>query len=235
MENIYLPYGCPVMVCTRRFLHLSDHGADLNTPMCVYFERKGAEGKSVTSNHFVALLKLWADKTGFARLGFHPHEIVSQSLLLGVAMTMHQGGQSDITIKVIGRWRSDAFLVYFQGQVDILAKSISVSMKQVVWFTRTSRPHKRPLLQNIVNLFPLRIFPQWPPRLRVPYLLFPSFRLSFNLLFFCSYVASVSTEGQAIKSLFFAIPSTYYIIFYHHIVRLVRVSGPRLQKSGKTH
>ena len=58
MENTYLPSGYPVMTCARRFPHLQDHDADLNTPMCVYFERKGAEGKYVTTSHLMALLRL---------------------------------------------------------------------------------------------------------------------------------------------------------------------------------
>ena len=69
------------MACARRFLHLRNHDADFNTLMCVYFEPKGAEGKSVTTYHLVALLRLWAINIGYARLGFHPHEIGYHSLL----------------------------------------------------------------------------------------------------------------------------------------------------------
>ena len=86
-------------------MHLRDHNADLSTLMCVYFEHKGAEGKYVTSTNLVALLRLWAGEIGFARLGFHPHEIGSHSLRSVGAMTLHQAVQSDSTIKVIGRWR----------------------------------------------------------------------------------------------------------------------------------
>ena len=86
MENTYLPSGCPVTACARRFLHLRGHDADLNMPMCVYFERKGAEWKYVTASHLVALLRLWTSKIGYARLGFHPHEIGSHSLRSGGAM-----------------------------------------------------------------------------------------------------------------------------------------------------
>ena len=66
MENTRLPLGYPVMACARRFLHLHDHDADLNMPMCVYFERNGAEEESVTSTHLVALLRLWAGNIGFS-------------------------------------------------------------------------------------------------------------------------------------------------------------------------
>ena len=128
------------MACARRFLHLCNHDTDLNTPMCVYFERKIAKGKSVTTSHLVAFLRLWAIKIGYARLGFHPNDIVSHSLRSGGAMTLHQAGQYDITINIIGRWRSDAFLIYLQGQVATFTKGVSVAMKQLMWFTRTARP-----------------------------------------------------------------------------------------------
>ena len=88
MENTCLPSGCPVMACARHFLHLRDHDSDLNTTMCVYFERKGAEGKSVTTSHLVALLRLWTSKIGYDRLGFHPHKIGSHSLCSGGARTL---------------------------------------------------------------------------------------------------------------------------------------------------
>ena len=80
MENTCLPSVCPVTACARRFIHLRGHDADLNMPMCVYFERKGAVGKSVTTHYLVALLRHWTSKIGYARLGFHPHEIDSHYL-----------------------------------------------------------------------------------------------------------------------------------------------------------
>ena len=140
MENTCLPFGCPIVECPRHFLHLHCHDADLNIPMCVYFEHKGAKGKSVTTSHLVAILPLWASKTGYARLGLHPHKIGSHSLRSGGAMILHQAGQYESTIKIIGNWRSDAFLVYLQVQVATFTKAVSVTMKQVMWFTSTARP-----------------------------------------------------------------------------------------------
>ena len=144
MDNTCLPLVCFMVACTRRFLHLRNNDADLDIPMCVYFERKGAEGKSVTSTHLLALLQIFSSKIGFARLGFHPHKIGSHSLHLGGAMILHQAGQSDSIIKVIGRWRSDTFLMYLRVQVTTFAKGFSVDMKQVMWFTSTSRPPQQP-------------------------------------------------------------------------------------------
>ena len=107
--------------------------------MYVYFERKGAKGKSVTSTHLVALLMIWAGKIGFDQLGFHQYEIGSHSLRSGGAMTLHQSGQYVSTTKVIGRWSSDAFLIYLQEQLTTFTEGVSAAIKQVMWFTITDR------------------------------------------------------------------------------------------------
>ena len=66
MKNTRLLLGCPVVACARRFLHLCDNDDDLEIPKCVYFEHKGAVGKSVTGTHLVDILWLWSGKIGFA-------------------------------------------------------------------------------------------------------------------------------------------------------------------------
>ena len=73
-------------------------------------------------------------KIGFQRLGFHAHEIGSHSLRLGGAMNLHQSHVPSSTIKIIGRWRSDAFLIYLQGQVATFTKGVSKAMAVVPWF-----------------------------------------------------------------------------------------------------
>ena len=76
-----------------------------------------------------------ARKIGFRKLGFHTHKIGSHSLRSGGAMALHQAHVHDSTIKIIGRWRSDAFLIYLQGQVATFTKRISKAMASVCWFT----------------------------------------------------------------------------------------------------
>ena len=65
MDLTCLLLSFPIVACARHFLHLRDNNVDLDIPICVYLERKGAVGKSVTSTHLVALLRLWDDKIGF--------------------------------------------------------------------------------------------------------------------------------------------------------------------------
>ena len=49
-------------------------------------------------------------------------------------MTIHQVGISDSTIKVIGCWKSEASIIYLQGQVPSLKKNVASAMKEVMWF-----------------------------------------------------------------------------------------------------
>ena len=145
MENTCLLLVCPVAACARRLLHLRNNDNYLDMPICIFFGRKGVVGKSITSTHLVYLLRIWAGNIGFARLGFQPHKICSHSLRSGGAVTLHQSGQFDSTIKVIGRWRLYAFLIYHQGQVATFTKGVSVAMKQVMWITSTARTPQQPL------------------------------------------------------------------------------------------
>ena len=54
-------------------------------------------------------------------------------------MAHHQAGVSDSTIKVIGRWKSNAFVIYVQVQVLSFAKGVVSAMKKVIWFQSLAR------------------------------------------------------------------------------------------------
>ena len=86
-------------------------------------------------SNIVELLRATAKNIGFRQLGFSPHEIGSHSLRSGGAMNLHQAHISDSTIKIIGRWRSEAFLIYLQFQVAMFTKGFSEAMAVVPWFT----------------------------------------------------------------------------------------------------
>jgi hypothetical protein len=54
---------------------------------------------------------------GFASFGFHPHEIGNKSIRSGAAMSLFLMDHSPAKIMILGRWSSDAFLVYIRPQV----------------------------------------------------------------------------------------------------------------------
>ena len=134
-EATGLLHGDAVTAGARRFLHLRSHNAPPDTPICVYYEAPGAAQKSVTGSHIVKHLRETARAIGFKKLGFYAHEIGSHSLRSGGAMTLHQAHVADSTIKIIGRWKSDAFLIYLQGQVATFTKGVAKAMAAVQWFT----------------------------------------------------------------------------------------------------
>ena len=134
MEATGLIHGDPVPACARRYLHLWKSNAPPDTHICAYYVLVGAAPKYVTGINIVVLLRATVKQIGFQRLIFFPYEIGSRSLRSGVAMSLHQAHISDSTIKIIGRWRSDTFLIYLQGQVATFTKGVSKAMAAVPWF-----------------------------------------------------------------------------------------------------
>ena len=144
MEASGLLHGCPVVAAARRFIHLRSHNADPDLPICSYHTSPKSAPTSISSRHITATLRLEATKIGFQTLGFHPHEIGSHSLRSGGAMTLHLAGISEHTIKIIGRWRSDAFLIYLQGQIASFTTGVAAAMAQVPWFRHTNPSNSPP-------------------------------------------------------------------------------------------
>jgi hypothetical protein len=65
---------------------------------------------------------------GHATFGFHPHEIGNRSVRSGAAMALFMKDHSTAKIMILGRWSSDAFLVYIRPQVLEWANNMSHDM-----------------------------------------------------------------------------------------------------------
>ena len=141
MEATGLRHGDAVRASACRFIHLRDNGAAPNTPICTYYPSHGSTPSSIPSRHITSTLRIAAKKLGFQKLGFFPHEIGSHSLRSGGAMTLHLAGVPEHTIKIIGRWRSDAFLTYLQGQIATFTQGVAAAMAKVRWFKHTTAPN----------------------------------------------------------------------------------------------
>ena len=101
----------------------------------------------LSSRHITDTLCVANKKLGFQKLGLHSHEIGSYSLWSrqqqwrrrrGVAMILHITGVPEHTIKITGRWRSDAFLIYLQGQITTFTQGVAAAMAKVQWFKHTT-------------------------------------------------------------------------------------------------
>jgi hypothetical protein len=65
---------------------------------------------------------------GFETFGFHPHEIGNRSIRSGAAMALFLMDHSPAKIMILGRWSSDAFLVYIRPQVLEWTNNMSCDM-----------------------------------------------------------------------------------------------------------
>jgi hypothetical protein len=65
---------------------------------------------------------------GFTTFGFHPHEIGNRSIRSGAAMSLFLMDHSPAKIMILGRWSSDAFLVYIRPQVLEWTHNMSCDM-----------------------------------------------------------------------------------------------------------
>jgi len=84
--------------------------------------------QSLTGIQRTALIRRAVTHLGFARLGVHPSECGTHSIRSGAAMAMHLSNVPAYTIMLIGRWSSDAFLVYLRPQVLQFTRQVSSRM-----------------------------------------------------------------------------------------------------------
>ena len=77
---------------------------------------------------------------GFKTFGFHPHEIGNKSIRSGAAMSLFLMDHSPAKIMILGRWSSDAFLVYIRPQVLEWTHNMSCDMIHLDSFF--DAPHK---------------------------------------------------------------------------------------------
>ena len=82
----------------------------------------GAAPKYVIGKNIVELLWATSKQIGFYQLGFSPYKIDSHLLRSWDTTTLHQAHITNITIKIIWIWRSDAFLIYLQVKVATFTK-----------------------------------------------------------------------------------------------------------------
>jgi hypothetical protein len=78
---------------------------------------------------------------GKATFGFDPHEIGNKSIRSGAAMALFINDISTAKIMILGRWSSDAFLVYIRPQVLEWTNNMSTEMIAVDSFLDVQMNH----------------------------------------------------------------------------------------------
>ena len=99
---------------------------------------------------------------GESKLGFKISDIGTHSLRSGAAMAMYLDDVPVYTIMLIGRWSSDAFLLYIRKQVEQFSHNVSTRMIKNMSFTHvpTIEPRSSQMstrLRNDRNDFQTRL------------------------------------------------------------------------------
>jgi hypothetical protein len=115
------PNACPVLATVRRILHLRLFNAPPDTPLCAL----DATGRSITGAAITSLLRkggaAYALSTNITLPPIH-----QRALRPTGASALLSEGASYSTIKLLGRWKSDAALRYLhlQNRMSALAPSM---------------------------------------------------------------------------------------------------------------
>ena len=97
------------------------------TKVCEFLSETGSV-IDIDSKFVRTKLRAVVDLIGEVELGFGKDDIGLQSIRSGGAMAMFLSGVSEIIIKRVGRWKSDAFLEYIREQVDSFTIGVSQKM-----------------------------------------------------------------------------------------------------------
>ena len=76
-----------------------------------------ANGSYLTRRHFASLLSETLQKAGVDSTGYNTH-----SFRIGAATTAKEKGISDVHIKMLGRWQSNAYQLYIKTPQEQLAR-----------------------------------------------------------------------------------------------------------------
>lgn len=125
---------CPVRAVARRVHHIMTHSKSNSSPIIsTYFDKKGV-GKPLQSNHINHAIKNAVKALSLDKKGFPPRSVSSHSLRAGGAMAMHLNDVPRDTIRKMGRWSSDTFLMYIHEQISALSNGLSKTMStEIGW------------------------------------------------------------------------------------------------------
>jgi hypothetical protein len=123
--------ACPTEALKRRVLYLRTHNADPNTPL-LSLCRHGT-WEPLKPDRVTHLLKRSA--TSLPSLNYAAKDVTARSLRHGGAMALLLGGTDRDTMKLVGRWRSDAIFRYLHSQALPLIAPLASTMLRHGVFT----------------------------------------------------------------------------------------------------
>ena len=138
-----VPILCPIEAwasVVKR--HQEDFPGSKGEKLPVSYCRTRGKSWEVTASQVTRLLrKVCSSGDSGRKYGFHEDEIGTRSIRSGAAMALAiQGGNTDEKIRILGRWKSLAFLTYIRPQVLEWSGGMAADMARTKSFTDVSEP-----------------------------------------------------------------------------------------------
>ena len=141
-----VPILCPIeawAAVVKR--HRKDFPGEKGKKLTISSYKRGGTRDEVTAAQVTKLLrKVCHQNDGARKYGYSQEEIGTRSIRSGAAMALAvQGGHTDEKIRILGRWKSLAFLTYIRPQVLEWSGGMANEMARTKSFTDVSdRPKK---------------------------------------------------------------------------------------------
>jgi hypothetical protein len=121
---------CPVALWGEVYRRVSSiKGATEDTPVNTWQDPFTKKTIGITSNEVLTMLRKACDDGGGQDVfGYKSSEVGTHSIRSGAAMALFLAHESVLKIMILGRWSSDAFLVYIRAQVLEWTTGMSKSM-----------------------------------------------------------------------------------------------------------
>ena len=138
-----VPILCPIEAwasVVKR--HQEDFPGSKGEKLPVSYYRLKGKSSEVTASQVTKLLReVCSSGDAGRKYGFHKDEIGTRSIRSGAAMALAiQGGNTDERIRILGRWKSLAFLTYIRPQVLEWSGGMASDMARTKSFTDVSEP-----------------------------------------------------------------------------------------------
>ena len=130
------PPLCPVH-CWASTVHrvLSYKGTTPQTTVNTFFDTKSNKLVRITAAQIRATIRSSVRSMGHKKLGVSPNDVGTHTVRTSCAMLLYLAQVRTSTIMLLGRWKSDAFLLYLRRQVKEFTDGIADTM--------TSQPEHR--------------------------------------------------------------------------------------------
>ena len=119
---------CPIQALIRRVKEIRRLTRNPTACLGTYFDESKQEIRLLNANDITAAIRQSWDDLKLHKKGLTKNLVSSHSLRAGGAMAMYLNGVPHDTIRKMGRWKSDTFLMYIHKQIAVLSAGITSKM-----------------------------------------------------------------------------------------------------------